>query len=84
MLMKSSAWMKILPVSGNVLVNGASADGEPEVMNFTVNNGDCCCSWLQRPSMAEGRLTINSDGSYTFIPNANFNGDGTRCQLYRI
>ena len=83
MLMKSSARMKILPVSGNVLVNGASADGEPEVINFTLSNGDVTTAGSEA-SMAEGRLTINSDGSYTFIPNANFNGDGTRGQLYRI
>ncbi|MBA6362058.1 tandem-95 repeat protein, partial [Colwellia sp. BRX8-2] len=58
--------------TGNVLDNAATADGPLTVTSFTVggntyNAGDTV-------SLAEGELTLNADGSYTFIPNDNFNG----------
>ena len=34
-------------VTANVLTNAASADGEPEVMNFTLTNVRCYRSWLR-------------------------------------
>ncbi|MBA6381358.1 MULTISPECIES: Ig-like domain-containing protein, partial [unclassified Colwellia] len=60
------------PVSGNVLDNAATADGPLTVTSFTVdgntyNAGDTV-------TLAEGELTLNADGSYTFTPNDNFNG----------
>ncbi|MBA6339354.1 tandem-95 repeat protein, partial [Colwellia sp. BRX8-7] len=59
-------------VSGNVLNNADSLDGPLTVTSFTVdgntfNPGDTV-------SLAEGELTLNTDGSYTFTPNDNFNG----------
>ncbi|MBA6399976.1 Ig-like domain-containing protein, partial [Colwellia sp. BRX10-4] len=58
--------------TGNVLDNAETADGPLTVTSFTVdgntyNAGDTV-------TLAEGELTLNADGSYTFTPNDNFNG----------
>ncbi|MBA6339377.1 tandem-95 repeat protein, partial [Colwellia sp. BRX8-7] len=58
--------------TGNVLDNAETADGPMTVTSFTVggntyNAGDTV-------TLAEGELTLNTDGSYTFTPNDNFNG----------
>ncbi|MBA6339398.1 cadherin-like domain-containing protein, partial [Colwellia sp. BRX8-7] len=58
--------------TGNVLDNAATADGPLTVTSFTVdgntyNAGDTV-------TLTEGELTLNTDGSYTFTPNDNFNG----------
>ncbi|MBA6381369.1 MULTISPECIES: tandem-95 repeat protein, partial [unclassified Colwellia] len=58
--------------TGNVLDNAETADGPMTVTSFTVggntyNAGD-------KVTLTEGELTLNTDGSYTFTPNDNFNG----------
>ncbi|MBA6362080.1 tandem-95 repeat protein, partial [Colwellia sp. BRX8-2] len=58
--------------TGNVLDNAETADGPLTVTSFTVggntyNAGDTV-------TLAEGEITLNADGSYTFTPNDNFNG----------
>ncbi|MGB1263589.1 MAG: retention module-containing protein, partial [Cognaticolwellia sp.] len=60
------------PVSGNVLDNASTADGPLTITSFTVggntyNAGDTV-------NLAEGELTLNADGSYTFTPAADYNG----------
>ena len=60
-------------ISGNVLTNDSDPDGDPlSVTQFTINGttynaGDTA-------SLTEGQLTLNSDGSWTFQPAANYNG----------
>ncbi|MBA6354166.1 tandem-95 repeat protein, partial [Colwellia sp. BRX8-2] len=60
------------PVSGNVLDNAATADGPLTVTSFTVNGNTFNAG--DTVTLTEGELTLNADGSYTFIPNDNFNG----------
>ncbi|WP_281558093.1 Ig-like domain-containing protein [Thalassomonas sp. RHCl1] len=60
-------------VNGNVLVNAASTDGIPKITGFTVNNSNFEAG--SQAILAEGVLTLNSDGSYSFIPSDNFNGN---------
>ena len=60
-------------VSGNVLNNAASADGEPLVVDFTIN--DTTFTVGETAALTEGNLTVNQDGSYSFVPAENFNGD---------
>ncbi|MGB1262440.1 MAG: Ig-like domain-containing protein, partial [Cognaticolwellia sp.] len=60
------------PVSGDVLDNASTADGPLSITSFTVggntyNAGDTV-------NLAEGELTLNADGSYTFTPTADYNG----------
>ncbi|MFT5755778.1 MAG: VCBS repeat-containing protein, partial [Alteromonadaceae bacterium] len=50
----------------------ASADGEPIVTTFTVNNTVFTVG--ATAILDEGSLTVNADGSYTFVPTENFNG----------
>ncbi|HQU65314.1 MAG TPA: Ig-like domain-containing protein, partial [Flavobacteriaceae bacterium] len=52
------------PVSGNVLVNDFDLDGDPIVVTSNTN-----------PS--NGTVTVNPDGSYTYIPNPGFEGEDT-------
>ncbi|WDE02652.1 Ig-like domain-containing protein [Thalassomonas actiniarum] len=61
------------PINGNVLANAASADGIPEVTGFIVNNTNFAAG--TQATLEEGVLTLNSDGSYSFIPGENYNGD---------
>ena len=60
-------------VSGNVLNNAASADGEPLVVDFTINDTTFVVG--ETAELTEGNLTINQDGSYSFVPAENFNGE---------
>ncbi|WDE08525.1 tandem-95 repeat protein [Thalassomonas viridans] len=60
-------------VSGNVLANAGSEDGIPEVISFTVSDINFAAGTAA--TLEQGILTINPDGSYTFIPGDNFNGD---------
>ncbi|TWX63355.1 tandem-95 repeat protein, partial [Colwellia hornerae] len=59
-------------VTGNVLENGASAGGPLSVINFTVDGNTFEVG--EAVNLAEGELTLNADGSYTFVPADNFNG----------
>src|SRR5262249_58111805 len=49
------------PVSGNVLVNDSDVDGD--ALNAVLVSGP-----------AHGSLTLNADGSFTYTPNADYNG----------
>ena len=59
-------------VSGNVLDNAASVDGPLTVTSFTVAGNTYTAG--DTVTLAEGELTLNADGSYSFTPNDNFNG----------
>ena len=60
------------PATGNVLDNAATADGPLTVTSFTVDGNTYSAG--DTVTLAEGELTLNTDGSYTFTPNDNFNG----------
>ncbi|WP_197070575.1 choice-of-anchor K domain-containing protein [Aeromonas allosaccharophila] len=59
-------------VIGNVLENDGNEN--TSVTNFTVGNDTTQHVAGSKVSLAEGELTINADGSYTFTPEANWNG----------
>ena len=59
-------------VSGNLLTNASSADGTPVITEFTV--GGTVFTAGTTATIAEGELTINADGSYTFVPAPDYNG----------
>ncbi|MCU7988862.1 retention module-containing protein, partial [Shewanella sp. SW24] len=58
--------------TGNVLDNDSDIDSTLSVVSFTVN-GDTVTAGTT-VSLEGGSLVINTDGSYTFTPNANWNG----------
>ncbi|MCU8010260.1 retention module-containing protein, partial [Shewanella sp. SM87] len=58
--------------TGNVLDNDSDIDSTLSVVSFTVN-GDTVTAGTT-VSLEGGNLVINADGSYTFTPNANWNG----------
>ncbi|WP_164718175.1 Ig-like domain-containing protein [Colwellia sp. Arc7-635] len=60
------------PVSGNILSNANTVDGPLTVTNFTVEGNTYAAG--DTVSVTGGELTINADGTYTFIPDDNFNG----------
>ncbi|MGS2721168.1 retention module-containing protein [Paraglaciecola aestuariivivens] len=59
-------------VSGNVLANASSADGTPVITSFVV--GGVTYSAGDTANLTEGDLTLNANGSFTFVPAANYNG----------
>ncbi|MCU8014024.1 retention module-containing protein, partial [Shewanella sp. SM74] len=58
--------------TGNVLTNDSDVDNTLSVVSFTVN-GDTVTAGTT-VALEGGSLVINADGSYTFTPNANWNG----------
>ncbi|WP_143324310.1 tandem-95 repeat protein, partial [Cognaticolwellia aestuarii] len=58
--------------TGNVLDNATSTDGPLSVTSFTVAGTTYAVG--STAVLAEGELTLNADGSYSFVPNANYNG----------
>ncbi|MBS0044678.1 retention module-containing protein, partial [Shewanella sp. M16] len=58
--------------TGNVLTNDSDVDNELSVVSFTVN-GDTVTAGTT-VTLEGGSLVINANGSYTFTPNANWNG----------
>ena len=60
------------PATGNVLDNASSTDGPLSVTSFTVAGTTYAIG--STAVLAEGELTLNADGSYSFVPNANYNG----------
>ncbi|MCU8105403.1 retention module-containing protein [Shewanella sp. SM101] len=58
--------------TGNVLTNDSDVDNELSVVSFTVNNDTVTAGTTV--TLEDGSLVINADGSYTFTPNANWNG----------
>ncbi|MFB2802357.1 choice-of-anchor K domain-containing protein [Shewanella seohaensis] len=61
-----------LPVIGNVLDNDGSKNAS--VTHFTVANDPTLHTAGSKISLAEGELALNADGSYTFTPAADWNG----------
>ncbi|WMB72676.1 retention module-containing protein [Shewanella oncorhynchi] len=58
--------------TGNVLDNDSDIDSTLSVVSFTVN-GDTVTAGTT-VTLEGGSLVINANGSYTFTPNANWNG----------
>ncbi|WP_240132762.1 retention module-containing protein [Shewanella cutis] len=58
--------------TGNVLSNDSDVDNELSVTSFTVNGQTVAAGTTV--ALEGGSLVINADGSYTFTPNANWNG----------
>jgi VCBS repeat-containing protein len=59
-------------VNGNVLNNDGNKN--TSVTHFTVANNAAQHVAGSKITLAEGELTLNTDGSYTFTPAANWNG----------
>ncbi|WP_158077136.1 tandem-95 repeat protein, partial [Cognaticolwellia aestuarii] len=59
-------------VTGNVLDNASSTDGPLSITEFSI--GGVTYTIGSTAVLAEGELTLNADGSYSFVPNANYNG----------
>ncbi len=59
--------------TGNVLTNDSDPDGDALSVTQFVVNGTTYTEGTTA-NLTEGDLTINSDGSYTFNPAANYNG----------
>ena len=70
--MKTASTNEDTSTSGNVLTNAASSDGTPQITGFTVNGVNYNAG--DTATLAEGQLTLNADGSYTFVPAADYNG----------
>ncbi|MCT7943091.1 retention module-containing protein, partial [Shewanella holmiensis] len=60
------------PVSGNVLDNDNDPDSDLAVVSFEVNGETYTAG--NEVELEGGVLVINADGSYTFTPNENWNG----------
>ena len=58
--------------AGALLDNASSSDGTPEITDFTVGGNTYTAG--QTANLTEGDLTIHADGSYTFVPAADYNG----------
>ncbi|KEK26955.1 retention module-containing protein, partial [Shewanella xiamenensis] len=58
--------------TGNVLSNDSDIDSTLSVVSFTVNGNTVTAG--TSVALEGGSLIINADGSYTFTPNANWNG----------
>ncbi|QYJ86453.1 tandem-95 repeat protein [Shewanella mesophila] len=58
--------------TGNVLDNDSDIDSELSVVSFTVNGETVSAGTTVE--VEGGSLVINTDGSYTFTPNDNWNG----------
>ena len=56
----------------HLLKNASSSDGAPEITDFTVGGNTYTAG--QTANLTEGDLTIHADGSYTFVPAADYNG----------
>ncbi|XPF93116.1 retention module-containing protein [Colwellia sp. RE-S-Sl-9] len=62
-------------LSGNLLTNAASTDGSPVITEFTVDGNTFIVDPLgTTTTLAEGELTINPNGTFTFVPTADYNG----------
>jgi len=62
------------PITGNVLSNDSDPDGDPlTVTRFTIN-GTTYNPGDKATIDGVGTFTLGSDGSYTFTPDANWNG----------
>ncbi|WP_133407487.1 Ig-like domain-containing protein [Parashewanella tropica] len=58
--------------TGNVLDNDSDVDDDLSVVSFKI--GDISYTAGTTVSLSEGSFTLNSDGTYTFVPAKNWNG----------
>ncbi|PWF63100.1 hypothetical protein CBX96_11420, partial [Shewanella sp. BC20] len=58
--------------SGNVLDNDSDADNVLSVVGFNINGTDFAAGTVV--ALEGGSFILNADGSYTFTPNENWNG----------
>ncbi|WP_448600100.1 cadherin-like domain-containing protein [Thermoleptolyngbya sp.] len=62
------------PLTGNLLSNASDPDGDPlSITQFTIGT-DTYTAGQTATIPGVGTLTINSDGTFTFTPVANYNG----------
>ncbi|WP_441004635.1 Ig-like domain-containing protein, partial [Pseudocolwellia agarivorans] len=61
------------PTSGNVLDNASSPDGPLTITSVVIGGVEVAVGATTQ--LDEGEFTLNEDGSYTFVPADNFNGD---------
>ncbi len=59
--------------TGNVLDNASTADGPVTVVSFVIGNETYLAG--ETAQLAEGDFTLNADGTYTFVPAEDYNGD---------
>ena len=59
--------------TGNVLDNAETADGPVTVVSFVIGSETFLAGATAQ--LAEGDFTLNADGSYTFVPADDYNGD---------
>ncbi|MCL1099709.1 retention module-containing protein, partial [Shewanella gelidii] len=59
--------------TGNVLANDSDLDTELTVVSFEINGSDFPAG--TEVTLEGGVLVLNPDGSYTFTPNPDWNGD---------
>ncbi|QSX29769.1 retention module-containing protein [Shewanella cyperi] len=61
--------------SGNVLDNDSDIDSELSVVSFTIAGDETVYSAGDSVELDGGTLVLNADGSYSFTPNADWNGN---------
>ncbi|WP_429398761.1 tandem-95 repeat protein [Pseudomonas laurylsulfatiphila] len=62
-------------ISGSVLTGTSSVDGQVSVVNFTIDGVTGTFTAGQTATIANvGTLMIGANGTYTFTPDANYNG----------
>lgn len=61
-------------VGGNLLDNGSDPDGDPLFVDQFTINGQTFTSGQTVTLAGQGQLTINRDGSWRFVPNADYSG----------
>ncbi|QSX36940.1 retention module-containing protein [Shewanella sedimentimangrovi] len=61
--------------SGNVLDNDSDVDDELSVVSFTIAGDETVYSAGDSVELDGGTLVLNADGSYSFTPNADWNGN---------
>ncbi len=61
-------------LSGNVLTNDTDPDGDPVTVTQFVVGGTTYAAGDTATVTGVGALTVNTDGSYTFVPAPDYNG----------
>ncbi|MDP3620609.1 MAG: VCBS domain-containing protein, partial [Polynucleobacter sp.] len=61
-------------ITGNVLTNDSDVDSALSVTSFTVNGSTYAASTSLQNIDGVGSLVLNTNGAYTFTPDANWNG----------
>ncbi|WP_445779215.1 retention module-containing protein, partial [Shewanella sp.] len=60
--------------TGNVLTNDSDVDSVLTVQSFVINGDNNTYQAGTSVTLSQGVLILNTDGSYSFTPNANWNG----------